>query len=284
MRSERSRVHGTGERPAVRRILLGLALLVGPMFAYPGDWALQGPLGSSDQTAWATVGALVFLCVAAGAVLVLLALRQLLAAWRDRPEGTTRRALAKALGARRGRRVLYLSAFLYVLLVGTFLSLYGWSPSGPGVWAGAYPSATNVLCCGTVGETPVAILLVTPTLEFVAYPIVLVTVFAATVLFASNVAVATTLLARRRAAPAVGGASLGTVSALFVNCPSCGTILLGNLLAGTAGAGILVAWATYSIPLMLVSFPLAVLALVFGGRALARDRAAPSCPPFPAAT
>ena len=268
----------TGERRAYRRFALGFALLFGPMTLYPGNWSDVGPLAAGAQASWALVGALVFASITLGAVLVFGSWRTLLGLWRGRAPGTVRRSIADALAGRRERRTMAISAAAYVLLVGAFLSVYGWSSGGPGIWASAYPSAQNVLCCGPVGETPAAILIVAPSFELVTYPIVMVTVFLATLLFSMNVAMAMALLSRRVSGPtAVGGASVGTVSALLVNCPSCGTILLANLLAGTAGAGLLVAWAAYSVPLMLLSFPLSLLALAWSSRRLSRADSVVQC-------
>lgn len=267
----------SNEARAYRRFGLGAALLIGPMAAYPGNWSDASPLTPAGQSAWALVGAIVFVSIAIGASVVLAAAVDLLRAWRGRPPGTARRSIGDALAEDRGRRTVAVSAVAYVLVVGAFLSLYGWSSGGPGIWASSYPSAQNVLCCGPVGETPVAILVVTPSFELVTYPVVLVTVFVATLLFSTNVAVASALLRHRVAGSAIGGASLGTVSALLVNCPSCGTILLANVLAGTTAAGLLVAWAAYSVPLMLVSFPLSFATIAWTARRLSRARIGGAC-------
>lgn len=84
----------------------------------------------------------------------------------------------------------------------------------------SYPSAQNVLGCGLMGETPAAILLLTPSFELVVDSIGLVTVFVATTLFAMNIVMAAALIGRSDRPAAVGGASFGTLSALLVNCPA----------------------------------------------------------------
>lgn len=249
---------------------LGLALLVGPMMAYPGNWSNEVPGAAGEQVAWATVGAVVFVSIASGAVLAVTGVRTLARSWSAYPAGTGRRAISDVLRGRQERMALTLSAAGYVLIVGAFLSLYGWSTGGLGVWERSYPTAEYVLCCGPIGDTPVSVFVISPGFELVVFPIVGVTVFLATLLFSMNIATVTALLRRRSARLALGGASMSTASAVLVNCPTCGTILLANILVGTAGTGLLVAWAAYSIPFMLVSFPLSLLSLVWGGRQLAR--------------
>ncbi len=249
---------------------MGLALLLGPLCAYPGNWSTVAPVTPAAQSAWATFGAIVYAAIAVGIVLTFLETRALFRAWRLAPEGSARRSLADVLGAPSQRWPLVVAAVGYLVLVGWFLSLFGWSLDGPGFVSGSFPVATNVLCCGPVGTTPVVALILAPTFELVAYPVVVVTVFGATMLFSLNVASVFALLRSRRSASAVGSGALSTVGALFVNCPACGTILLANVVAGTAAAGLFVAWAAYSVPLMLVSFPLAGLALYWNGHQLSR--------------
>ncbi len=270
------------ERGAWRLLLIGAGLLLVPMAAYPGNWADVAPTSAATEAAWAMLGTIVFVALAIGMAVGFVGWRRLMRAWSTRAPGTARRSVAEAIRGRRGRWAFVLSAVAYLIFVSTFLSLYGWSAGGPGIWNGTYPAAANVLCCGPLGDTPVAILIVSPTFELVAIPVVLATVYASTLLFAMNVAVATSLLRRRSVGIGVGGASVGAASAVLVTCPSCGTILLANVLVGTAGAGVLAAWAAYSIPLMLVSFPLSALALLWTGRRLSRIALGDACRVRPA--
>lgn len=54
-------------------------------------------------------------------------------------------------------------------------------------------------------------------------------------------------------------------------------MLLANFRVGTTAAGLLVAWAAYSVPLMLLSFSASVLTLVWTSRRLANASAAARC-------
>ncbi|MHB1867221.1 MAG: hypothetical protein ACYCPU_06985 [Thermoplasmata archaeon] len=151
--------------------------------------------------------------------------------------------------------------------------------SGPGIWESSYPAALSVLCCGPVGSTPNAILIVSPNFELYLSPLVLVTVSMATLLFAMNVGSVVALLSRPGASrQAIGSTALGAAAGTMVYCPTCGVILLANVLAGTAAAGLFVAWAAYETWFLLASMPLAVLALFWIGYQLARARTpATSC-------
>ena len=266
------------ERRAGWLLGIGFALLVGPMVTYPGNWTYAAPASASAEAAWTTLAAVDFVLVGTGGIVALLGWRALLRSWTDYPVGSLRRSVRDALALRSARFAMGLSAAAYVVLVGAFLSLYGWSSGGLGLWADSYPSATNVLCCGGMGQTPVAILILTPTIELVIFPLVLVTIFVATLLFSMNMGVATALFSSRSMSSGLGGASAGAAGALLVNCPTCGTILLENILVGTSAAGLLVAWAAYSVPIMLVSFPISLLTLVWSARRLSRVAARPRCP------
>jgi hypothetical protein len=194
------------------------------------------------------------------------------------PTGGTLTALACLLRPARNRRVFMVAAVGYVAFFAWFVSLYAISFGGPGIAMSSYPAVTNVLCCGAVGYTPVAILIVAPTMEFVVYPLVLVLLLAGTVLFAANVT-ATVALVRPVSASfgALGSLTLGSAGALFVNCPVCGTVLLWNAIAGTAAAGLLTGWAANQLPFMLAAFPLSVIALVWNGRQMSGRNTGARC-------
>lgn len=205
-------------RHADRVLVTGIALLIAPMVLYPGNWTNGGPVTPGSQQMWEGVGTVVFLPIAVGATITLVALRRLFRSWAGFGHDTLRKSLADAAVGRSGRIALGSTAVAYTVVVGSYLGLYGWSVGGPGVWESSYPTATNVLCCGPVGVTPVGILMITSTFELVAYPVVLVTVFLAALLFPLIVAVATSLVRSRSMGPALGGTILGATSALRVNC------------------------------------------------------------------
>lgn len=259
-------------------MLRGLALLLGPMIAYPGNWSSVSPSPQADGT-WILLGLVVYVSIILGFLSVLQAMRHFLSVWRTELPGGRRRAFADALSGRVRRAVIAGAAAGYLLVVGWFLALYSWSPSGPGIWSASYPAVVPILCCGPIGDTPSVALLVTPTFELVASPVVLVTVLLASLLFSMNLTVAIALIRRRSAGVAAGTASVGSVGAVLVNCPTCGTVTLGSVLAGSAASGILVGLATYSVPLMLASFPATILALVWGSHQLARTREGGRCSP-----
>ena len=257
----------------------GLTLLILPMVFYPGNWTSDGSSTVSQAAEWATTATLVFVLLAIGGIVTFLGWRELVyRTWSGGPRGTTRRAIHEALATRPARVGMALSAVAYVVLVGVFLSLFGLASGGPGIYASAYPSAENILCCGPIGQTPVAILLLSPTFELVIYPVVAVTVYFATLLFAMNVGIATALVRQRSSGSGVGNATVGAACAVLVNCPTCGTVLIGNIVVGTAAAGFLVSWAAYSVPIMLVSFPASLAAFLWSGRRLARTSRTPPPP------
>lgn len=244
--------------------------MLGPTMAYPGNWTAAAPLSTSVQTAWTGFATLIFFALLVGGASVVYGLWGLVRAWRVWPETSLRGAFARALIGAKARRAIGIAALGYIGFAASFLSLFGYAQSGPGIWAASYPSGVNVLCCGPVGFTPVIGLLVTPALELVAYPLILLLIFGATLMFALNVASIVALLrTRTRGRQTAGAAALGALGAVLVNCPACGAILLTNVLAGTAAAGLLVAWAGYQIPLALTAFPLSFLALIWNARHLA---------------
>ncbi len=257
-------------------LFLGISLLLGPTIAYPGNWTTVSPSLRAEE-AWVPLGLATYVLVALGIVVTVRAIRHLLRSWKAAPTNSRRRALAEALTSPHERRWLVVASVGYLLVVGYFLALYSWSVDAPGVWAASYPAADPVWCCGPIGDTPSVALLLSPTFEVVASPVVVVTLFLATVLFSMNVGVTLALVRRRVRLAAAGTASVGAVGALLVNCPTCGTVALGSVLAGSLASGVLVWLAAYSVPLMLGSLPASLLAVGWGSQQLARITTGARC-------
>ncbi len=269
------------ERRAILRFLLGVGLIFVPMGLYPGNWTTT--YSTALDSRWEILAIAVFVSLAVGAAIVVASLRDLMRAWSARGITTARGALARSLLDPRQRRALYLSAAFYAIFFAFVASLYSLALSGPGIAAGSYPSATNVLCCGYIGITPAAVLVVTPTFELVVYPLMLVILFGATLLFALNVTLTVALFRTRASrASSAGSGALGGVAALLVNCPACGTLLLWNVVAGTSAAAFLTGFVTYYYPLLALAFPLAVFVLIWTARRLARVVGSGEACPFPA--
>lgn len=271
----------TSERRAILRVLLGVGLIFVPMGLYPGNWTTT--YSTALDSRWEILAVAVFVSLAVGAAIVVASVRDLMHAWSTHGTTTARGALARNLLDPRHRRALYLSAAFYAIFFAFVASLYSLDLSGPGIAAASYPSATNVLCCGYVGITPAAVLVVTPSFELVIYPLVLVILFAATLLFALNVTLTVALFRSRASrASSAGSGALGGVAALLVNCPACGTLLLWNVVAGTSAAAFLTGFVTYYYPLLALAFPLAVFVLIWTARRLARAAGSGEACPRPA--
>jgi hypothetical protein len=255
-----------------------MALIVGPLLAYPGNWTSSAPETSQAFSGWTNLALLVYGGLIAGTLIFVQGLRRILRFWADRAAGGTPAALGRLFQSGRNRTVFLSAAAGYVAFFGWFAGLYAVGSGGPGISMPSYPSATNVLCCGWPGYTPVAILVVAPTIEFVVYPLLLLLLLAETGLFAANVtatfAMVRTASASRRT---WGSLTLGSFGALFVNCPVCGTILVWNAIAGTAAAGLLAGWAANQMPYVLAAFPLSVIALFWNGRQLGARDARAAC-------
>ncbi|EQD50856.1 hypothetical protein B1B_11088, partial [mine drainage metagenome] len=236
------------------------------------------------ESAWTGLAIVVYLGLILGTVIVTSAIRGLSRAWASGPADGPLASLARLFRTGRNRRIFLAASAGYVVFFGWFVSLYAFSSNDPGIWMPSYPAATNVLCCGPPGYTPTAILVLTPSFELVAYPLVLILLMAGTFLFAANVT-ATVALVRRvpSSFKPFGSLTLGGLGAVFVNCPVCGTILLFNAVAGTATAGLLAGWAANQLPFMLAAFPLSIASLLWAGRQLSAPRAGKTCalPPTP---
>jgi hypothetical protein len=265
-------------RPFWRRLTVGLALVAGPLLAYPGNWATSAPETAAGQSAWTGFAVVVYLGLILGVVVVASAIRGLVRAWASGPTDGPLASLARLLRPVRNRRVFLAASVGYAAFFAWFVSLYGFSSGGPGIWMPSYPAVTNVICCGWPGYTPAAILVLTPSFELVVYPLVLILLLAATFLFAANVtATAALVWSAPVSGKTLGSLTLGSLGALFVNCPVCGTILVFNVLAGAAFAGLLTVWAANQILFMLAAFPLAVAALAWNGRQLSASKAGVAC-------
>ncbi len=265
-------------RPFWRRLTVGLVLMAGPLLAYPGNWATSAPETAAAESAWTGFAVVVYLGLIIGAVVVASAIRGLVRAWASEPTDGPLASLARLLRPVRNRRVFLAASVGYVVFFAWFVSLYAFSSDGPGIWMPSYPAATNIICCGSPGYTPVAIMVLTPSFELVVYPLVLILLLAGTFLFATNVtATAALVWSAPVSGKTLGSLALGSLGALFVNCPVCGTILVFNAVAGAATAGLLAGWAANQLPFMLVAFPLAVAALAWNGRQLSAGKAGVAC-------
>jgi hypothetical protein len=263
--------------PALRELLLGAALLVVPWALYPGSFASQAPAGP-EVRAWTLAVGLVFATMAVGGLFAFQGARRLLRVWAGTgpgPTGPKRRALANALRDPRSRWVWGTSVALFALFFAFFTGLLGVDLKG-GLDVPGGPYGAVVYCCGAWGITPGLVLVPNGVLELSADPQELLLLSVSTALFSANMVAAVALWkGSLRAGPATLAGTLGTLGALFVNCPQCGTLVLFSALEGTAAAGLLVGWVAFQAPLLVAAFPLSLLTLAYSARALARP---PACP------
>jgi hypothetical protein len=266
------------ERALARRWAVGLGLLTFPWLAYPGNWTSVAPSSPAAVGAWTADSLLVYAALFLGLVWMsrttLTAIR-----WaRYAPPWSRLRwlqRLAEVLGDRGIRVPFLIAAASYGAFFAFFTGLVTVIPSTaePGV---AIPSVSTILCCGPPGLTPGVVLLIAPSVQIAVNPLTLLLLALGLTLFAANVVVAIGLIRRGRS---VGRSTMkgtaGVLGTLLFNCPSCGTVLLANALAGTAAAGALVGWAGLQAPLLASALPLSTGALWLSGRQLDRPM---SCP------
>lgn len=262
---------------ALREILFGAVLLVVPWVLYPGSFATDGPAGP-EVRAWTLAVLVVFLTMAAGGLFAFQGARRLLRIWsgvEPGPTGPRRQALAGALRDRKLRWAWGASVIVFVLFFAFFTGLLGVDLNG-GLASRGGPYGAVVYCCGAWGITPGLVLVPTGTIELSANPQELLLLAVSTTLFSANMVAAVALWrgALRPGSATLAG-TLGTLGALFVNCPQCGTLVLFSALEGTAAAGLLVGWVAFQTPLLVAAFPLSLLTLAYSARALARPGACP---------
>ncbi len=262
---------------AIRELVLGALLLVVPWALYPGSFADQGPT-VAQAGPWTLAVVIVFLGMAVGGLFVFSGARRLLRVWagvETGPTGPRRQALAGALRDPRLRGAWVVAGIAFALFFAFFTGLLGVDPKG-GLDSPGGPYGAVVYCCGAWGITPGLVLVPSGTLEISANPQELLLLGVSTSLFSANMVSALALWkdALRPGTASFAGV-LGTLGALFVNCPQCGTLVLFSALEGTAAAGLLVGWATFQAPLLVAAFPLSLLTLAYSARALARPRACP---------
>ena len=256
-----------------QHLAMGVGLLMIPWLAYPGNWSSTAPSSPAAQMSWTVDAVLVYLTILLGAGWLSLMVLGEIRRFRNKPDGIRPPwlgALAGTLLDRTSRIPLVLAASAYGVFFSFFTGLVAIIPSASSTGE-ALPSISTVLCCGPPGITPGVVVLVTPNLQLAANPATLLLLAAGLPLFAANVASAAWLVRRGRSAGR--GALTGTAGALgtlLLNCPSCGTILLANALAGTAAAGALVGLTAVQTPLLLAAFPMAIGSLWLAGRQIAR--------------
>lgn len=262
---------------AFRELLFGATFLIVPWAFYPGSFADQGP-APSQLSGWTLAVGMVFLSLAVGGLFAFAGARRLLRVWdgaEPGPTGPRRQALARALRDPRLRGAWVVSGIAFALFFAFFTGLLGVDLKG-GLDSPGGPYGAVVYCCGAWGITPGLVLVPNGVLELSANPQELLLLAVSTSLFSANMVAALALWrGALRPGTATLAGSLGTLGALFVNCPQCGTVLLFSALEGTAAAGLLVGWATFQAPLLVAAFPLSLLTLAYSARALSRPEACP---------
>ena len=262
---------------AFRELLFGAALLVVPWALYPGSFATQAPAGP-EVHAWTLAVVFVFVAMAGGGLFAFQGARRLLRVWAGAEPGATgprRQALARALRDRDLRWAWGASVVIFALFFAFFTGLLGVDLRG-GLSSPGGPYGAVVYCCGAWGITPGLVLVPTGTVELSANPQEFLLLAVSTALFAANMVSAVALWrGSLRPGPATLAGTLGTLGALFVNCPQCGTLVLFSALEGTAAAGLLVGWVAFQAPLLVAAFPLSLLTLAYSARALSRPGACP---------
>jgi MFS family permease len=264
------------DHPDVRRLVIGVGLFTIPWLAYPGNWSSTAPGSPSAQLSWTADAVLVYVTLLLGVGLVALTAMRTVRRFGAGTLGPRwLRALAGVVADRRNRVALVLAGLAYAIFFSFFTGLVAIIPSAPSAGE-TRPSISAILCCGPPGTTPGVVIGVVSYLQLAANPMTLLLLAVGLPLFAVNVAAAAHLV--RRGYSAGTGVATGTTGALgtlLVNCPSCGTILLANALAGTGAAGALVGWTQLQTPLLLAAFPIAISSLWFAGRQLERPSVCP---------
>lgn len=252
-----------------------------PLVVYPGNWSDTFPPTAQAISVWNSEAVLVFLGLGVASALLLLGLLSLLQAWaggRDAAAEGRRTALARVVLARRNRGILLASALGYALFFGVFSGVLGVAPGGD-IVANGYPSATEYLCCGPIGTTPGLVVVMNHYVQLSFSPGAILMGIGGTVILGMNVTATAETMRHRapRSLRSVAGVA-GAFGAFFTNCPTCGTIILVNALAGTGAAGLLLGWTIFQAPLLLVAFPLGGLSLYL----MAPSLAPPGCETSPA--
>ncbi len=271
-------------------VTTGLGLILLPLLLFPGNWTSDAPIAPRIQALWTLFAVLVYSGIAMGLVFVVAGLHRAIVLWSGEEfrETTPRRhALARAL-RRPGALPWYVgTAVLYGLFFGFFTNLLGVTVHST-IPASGYPFLTPELCCGYPGITPGLILVVTPHFELTINPETILLLAAGTAFFSTNI-IASMALFRHDSSPWGGSSAafLAGLGAVFVNCPTCGTILLVNVLSSAVATGVLVSWTLNETPLIVAAFPLSFLALAWCAHRLSRPPASSlACrwPPPPGGT
>lgn len=258
------------DRATAQRLAVRLGLLVVPSLAYPGNWSSVAPSTPAAQAAWDVDALLVYTSLLVGFLWTATTIHRAVHRVRDEPPWPRHRwlqSVATVLGDRSSRVPFLLASVTYAVFFAVFIDLVSVIPSTPE----AVPSFSTILCCGPPGNTPGVILLATPTVQIAVYPDALLLLALGLPLFSANIVVAISVLRRGGSRGATSVVSTaGVLGTLLFNCPSCGTILLANALAGAAGAGALLGWSRLQAPLLAPALPLAIGGLWTSGRQMSR--------------
>ena len=260
------------KRAALRRLSIAAALLSVPWIVYPGNWVTVAPASASAGQWWTGDAVLVYISLILGFLWLTIAGRGIASDLVAGPADARSHwlaALIRAISEPRSRWLLVVSALGYGTVFAIFTGVLTIS-SALASGDGGASAGSLILCCGPPGTTPGAVFLVAPAIQVAVNPADLLLLVAGVVLFAANVTAALRLLGRHldtRSGLITG--TTGILGTLLLGCPSCGTILLASVLAGTGAAGILIDWTAFQGPLLLAAFPLAIGSLYLAGRQLA---------------
>jgi hypothetical protein len=144
--------------------------------------------------------------------------------------------LAAAFARSRYPRLLLVSSFAYGAIYAFASRIIVFQPalSFSDLYHVGIPSLAVATCCGTIGETPQFVMLVTQHLGLILVPLNLLLLFSISWLVGLNASFASFALSFRRKNPGIGWVGgFGAFIGLFTSCPTCGGLAIISLLGGT---------------------------------------------------
>ena len=254
-------------------LVMGATVIAASLLTYPGSWTTKVPSPGSSESEWTVSATLVYIGLILGTSISAIGIRRGLRASSDRSSQSPPwlQSLAAAISDSRTRGVLLATALLYAVFFSLFTGVLtvAWDGS---ISAPSFPAGSDVLCCGPPGLTPGLVLMVSPYLQLTAVPLTLLVLVVSVPIFSANIVLVTVAFRLTRGPASAGPGILGTLGAVLVGCPSCGTLLLLNALEGTVGAGLVAGWVAYQTPLLFAALPASGLALYWSSRRLASTR------------
>ena len=258
-------------------VFLGTVLVILGVAGYPIIAALNLASGVGSELLLMSYAYLTLGLIGVGSCVSFYGATRALASWST--DETSRKSLhipstvATVLAKGRYPRLLLASSLAYGVFYAFASGIIVYQPAWnfSEVYHVAIPSVAVATCCGSVGETPQAVVYLTHHVGFLLVPINVLLLFSLSWLVGLNASFA--LLVLRFRAKNLGLGWLGGIGAfigLFTSCPTCAGLAIIALFGGTSTLSASFFLGPLQTVFVMVSIPILVITPLVSARSLRR--------------